>query len=114
VNTPIAFLPKGGSSLKEELNRSSKNDDLSRVGFVKNILESLEEEYSRLRIKGFKPIIEEWRSMSVLPGSKIKVLLQNRTIEGEAHDIDSDGSLMVRLDSGVLEKVSSGDVVMLR
>ena len=52
--------------------------------------------------------------MSALPGSKIKVLLPNRTIEGEAHDIDSDGSLMVRLDSGVLEKVSSGDVVMLR
>lgn len=114
INTPISCLPKGGSSLKEELHRSGKNEDLSRVEFVKKMLESLEEEYSRLRIKGFKPIIDEYRSMSALPGSKIKVLLRNRTIEGEAHDIDSDGSLMVRLDSGVLEKVSSGDVVMLR
>ncbi len=114
INTPIACLPKGGSSLKEELSGYSKKGDLSRVGFVKKILESLEEELSLLRIKGFKPIIEEWRSLSALPGAKIKVLLPDRTIEGEAHDIDSDGSLMVRLDSGVIEKVSSGDVVMLR
>ncbi|MEI6863479.1 MAG: biotin--[acetyl-CoA-carboxylase] ligase [Candidatus Omnitrophota bacterium] len=114
INTPIANLPKGGSSLKEELQRTSKSGDLSRVLFVKKMIESLEEEYSRLRVKGFKPIMEEWRSLSALPGVKIKVILQNRTIEGEAHDIDSDGSLMVRLDSGLLEKISSGDVVMLR
>jgi len=114
INTPIAWLPKGASSLKEELNRPPKNENISRVGLVKKILESLEEEYSRLRTKGFRPIIEDWRGLSALPGLKIKVLLPNRTIEGEAHDIDSDGSLMVRLDSGVIEKVSSGDVVMLR
>jgi len=114
VNTPAASLPKGASSLKEELGRPKKSDGISRVGFVKYMLESIEEEYLRLRTKGFTPIMEDWRSMSLLPGSKIKVLLPNRTIEGEAHDIDSDGSLIVRLDSGVLEKVSSGDVVMLR
>jgi len=114
VNTPGSCLPKGATSLREELDGFSKKDNLSRIGVVKIILESLEEEYSRLRIKGVKPIIEEWRSMSMLPGAKIKVLLSNRTIEGEVHDIDSDGSLMVRLDSGVFEKVSSGDVVMLR
>ena len=114
VNAPIADLPKGASSLKEELRRPSKRDNLSRVELTKKVLESLEEEYFRLRTKGFKPIIEEWRSLSALPGAKIKVLLPGRTIEGEAHDIDSDGSLVLRLDSGVLEKVSSGDVVMLR
>lgn len=114
INTPVEYLPKGASSLKEELSRSSKKENLSRVEFVKKVLESIDEEYSRLRIKGFKPIMEEWRGLSALPGSKIKVVLPNRTIEGEAHDIDSDGSLIVRLDSGVLEKVSSGDVVMLR
>ena len=114
INTPISCLPKGGSSLREELRKPSKDGGLSRVDFVRTLLESLEEEYSRLRIKGFKPIIDQWRSMSALPGAKIKVLLPNRTIEGEAHDIDPDGSLMVRLDSGVLEKISSGDVVMLR
>jgi len=47
-------------------------------------------------------------------GSRIKVVLQNRTFEGQAHTIDPDGSLVVRLDSGVLEKVSSGDIVMVR
>jgi BirA family biotin operon repressor/biotin-[acetyl-CoA-carboxylase] ligase len=114
VNTPASALPKGASSLKEEISRRSKGEGISRVEFMKTVLESLDEEYSRLSARGFKPIIDQWRSMSALPGSKIKVVLPNRTIEGEAHDIDPDGSLVVRLDSGTLEKVSSGDVMMLR
>lgn len=114
VNTPIADLPKGASSLREELGLLAKSQRISRVDFAKSIFESLDEEYLRLRAKGFKPIMEEWRSMSALPGRKIKVLLPQRTVEGEAHDIDPDGSLIVRLDSGILEKVSSGDVIMLR
>ena len=47
-------------------------------------------------------------------GARVKITLPNRTFEGLAHDIDPDGSLIVRLDSGVLEKLPSGDVRMVR
>ncbi|MCM8761533.1 MAG: bifunctional biotin--[acetyl-CoA-carboxylase] synthetase/biotin operon repressor, partial [Candidatus Omnitrophica bacterium] len=63
---------------------------------------------------GFGPIIEEWKTMSAMVGAQIKVVLPNRTFDGLVHDIDSDGSLVIRLNSGMLQKVSSGDVVMVR
>ena len=111
VNARASGLPKGASSLKEELR---SHEAVSRVELVKNILEGLESDYLLLKKEGFKPIVEEWKHLSAMLGSRIKVVLQNSAFEGQAHDIDDDGSLVVRLDSGVLRKVSSGDIVMAR
>jgi BirA family biotin operon repressor/biotin-[acetyl-CoA-carboxylase] ligase len=115
VNTPLKQLPKGGASLKDELHRhGAKGANISRVELTRNVLEKMEEYYSLLQRKGFGPIIEAWKNLSAMLGSRVKVVLPFRTFEGLAHDIDPDGALVVRLDSGVLERVSSGDVVMVR
>ncbi len=114
VTTPAKNLPRGASSLKEELCHAGNAAELSRVDIVRKVLEALEAEYNTLKENGFKPIIEEWKALSAMLGSRIKVIMQNRTFEGRAHNIDPDGALVVRLDSGVLEKVSSGDIVMVR
>jgi BirA family biotin operon repressor/biotin-[acetyl-CoA-carboxylase] ligase len=114
VNTPVRSLPRGASSLREEMRDTNRRTELSRVEISKKILEALEAEYNTLKEKGSGPIMEEWRRLSAMLGSRIRVVLQNRAFEGQAHDIDPDGSLVVRLDSGVMEKVSSGDVEMVR
>lgn len=114
VNTPARSLPKGASSLREELDHMKAEGNLSRIEITKKILEKLEEYYSKLKVEGFKPIMEEWKHLSAMLGSRIKVVLTNRTFEGQAHNLDPDGALVVRLDSGVLQKVSSGDIVMVR
>ena len=114
VNTPQKSLPKGATSLKEELRRAKRDEEISRIELAKKILEMLDEYYIMLKEKGSKPIIEEWKGLSSMLGSRVKAVLPNRTIEGQAHDIDPDGALVLRLDSGVLEKVSSGDIVMVR
>ncbi len=114
VNTPVKQLPRGASSLKEESHRRGGETDILRVELVKKILETLEEYYTLLNKKGFGPIIDAWKGLSAMLGSRIRVILPNRTFEGSAHDINADGALIVRLDSGVLEKISSGDVVMVR
>lgn len=107
VNTKFKYLPKGATSVREEMGAV---DNVSRVELAKKILERLEAEYVLTKDKGFSPVIEEWKSLSAMLGSRIKVSLPSRTCEGIAHDIDPDGALIVRLDSGVLERVSSGDV----
>ena len=114
VNTKSKYLPKGATSIKEELRSSGKEEAVCRIEITKKVLESLEEDYLLLRTKGFKPIIEEWKSLSAMLGSRVKVIMPTRTFEGQARDIDPDGALVVRLDSGLLERVSSGDVVMVR
>lgn len=110
VNTDKKHLPKGSSSIKEELGRGS----ISRVELAKKVLENFEKEYNVLHKEGFKPIIDQWKSLSVMIGSRVKVSLANRSFEGQAYDIDPDGALVVRLESGVMERVSSGDVVLIR
>ena len=114
VNTSMRDLPDTASSIKEELRRMGASNALSRVELVKKILETLEKYYYRMKKEGFRTIMEEWKNLTLMLGSRIKVILQNRTLEGQAHDIDSDGALVVRLDSGMLERVSSGDVVIIK
>lgn len=114
VNTPLKQLPKGSTSLKDELHNNNIKRGISRVELTKQVLERLEEFYSILERNGFEPIIDAWKGLSNMLGSRIKVILPGRTFEGLAHDINPDGALVVRLDSGILEKVSSGDVAMVR
>lgn len=114
VNSPIKQLPKGASSIKEELYRTSAKAALSRVELTKRVLEKLEEYYNILKKEGFEPIINTWKDLSLMIGSRVKVTLHSKTFEGLAHDINPDGALVVRTESGLLEKISSGDVVMVR
>lgn len=114
VNTSARSLPKGATSLKLALKGAGKGEDISRVDLTRHVLEALDEYYIVLQERGFGPIIDEWKEMSSMLGARVKVSLPNRTFEGQAHTIDPDGSLVVRLDSGVLQKISSGDIVMIR
>lgn len=111
VNTPARQLPKGATSLREEMRREH---GVSRVDLVKKILEELETDYFTLKEKGPAPIIDEWKQLSLMIGSRVRIVLPHRTFEGLAHDLDPDGALVVRLESGTLERVASGDVMMLR
>ena len=63
---------------------------------------------------GFKNIIEKWKKFSTTLGHRVKIISNNENIEGEALDIDTDGGLLIRRDSGFVEKVMVGDVVKLR
>ena len=114
VNTNPKDLPKTGTSLKSEMRRFGRTEELSRVMLAQKVLESLEDYYILLKKNGSGPIIEEWKALSAILGSRIKVTLANRSFEAVAHDIDQDGALLVRLESGILQRISSGDVVMAR
>ncbi|MDD5135740.1 MAG: biotin--[acetyl-CoA-carboxylase] ligase [Candidatus Omnitrophica bacterium] len=114
VNTPVKQLPKGASSLREELKNGAREECISRIELARKLIERLEEDYFLLKKDGFKPIMDEWKHMTDMLGSRVKVVLQNRTFEGLAHNIDPDGALVVRRDAGTLEKILSGDIVMVR
>jgi BirA family biotin operon repressor/biotin-[acetyl-CoA-carboxylase] ligase len=109
VNTDLKDLPEGATSLKAESGR-----DISRIQLAKQILRELEAGYITLRDAGFASIREEWKMLTHMLGSRIKVSIPAREFEGQAIDIDKDGSLLVRLDNGFIESVSSGDVLIVR
>ena len=108
VNSSKSFLPKEGTSLKEEI-----GTEVSRIELAREVLRAIENNYFILKDKGFKPILEKWKALSAILGKRIEISSQNRVICGEAQDIDMDGALLVRQDTGFIERVLSGDVIKI-
>jgi len=109
VNTKKSDLPKGASSLLEE-----SEAKIPRIELLKSILESIEVNYKAYKRDGFTNIKREWRDLSATLGKRVRASCMHRTIEGEAVDIDPDGALRIRLDTGFYEKVLAGDILLLR
>jgi BirA family biotin operon repressor/biotin-[acetyl-CoA-carboxylase] ligase len=109
VNNDKKTLPAGATSLKEQ-----KKEHINRVGLLQEILRNIESNYLLFQNKGAHPIIEKWRELSITLGKRVKIYFHKEHIEGEALDIDIDGGLLIRRDSGITDKVMSGDVVHCR
>jgi BirA family transcriptional regulator, biotin operon repressor / biotin---[acetyl-CoA-carboxylase] ligase len=103
----------GGQGGQENL-PSERSEDINRAELLKEILRRIEENYLSLQKKGSAPILEKWRNYNITLGRRVKAVSHKRHIEGEAVDIDTDGGLLLRTDSGIMEKLMAGDVVQVR
>lgn len=109
VNNDKKTLPAGATSLKEQ-----KKEDIERLELLQEILRKIETNYLAFQEKGGLPIIGKWREYSISLGRRVKVIRQKEQVEGQALDIDMDGGLLIRDDTGLTQKVMSGDVVHCR
>jgi len=109
VNNDKKSLIAQSTSLKEQA-----GSQVSRVLLLQELLRRIENNYFLLEDKGARAIIERWRSLSLTLGRHVKVYYQHKHIEGSAVDVDEDGTLLIRKPSGLIQKVSSGDVVHCR
>ncbi|MCX5711626.1 MAG: biotin--[acetyl-CoA-carboxylase] ligase [Candidatus Omnitrophica bacterium] len=109
INNDRKTLFPGSTSLKEQL-----KDEVNRAALLRKILLAIEENYLYLEKHGPTLLLDKWRSANITLGRRVKVHSHHRTLEGEAIDIDSDGALLLRNDSGLVQKVLSGDVVHCR
>lgn len=107
VDMPTNLLPKGATSLAKEA-----DERVSKVALTKKILENLEHYIAIFRKEGFNKIRNEWRNFSTTLGQQVRIHCHNERIEGQALDVDKDGALVVRLDSGLQRRILSGDVVI--
>lgn len=109
VNNDKKNLVASATSLKEQ-----KKESVNRVSLLQEILRRIEINYLLFQNKGSAAIIDEWRQHNITLGKRVKVYCHKEHLEGEASGIDSDGGLLIRKDSGVIEKVMAGDVVHCR
>ena len=86
----------------------------SRIELARQLLRQLDQEYLRFKQKGTKRVITQWKNLSALSGKRVKVFFAHKAIEGLAQDIDEQGALIVRLDSGFKQHVTAGDIVKVR
>lgn len=97
------------TSIREELGKIQ-----SRTFIIAEILKEMEHWYKVLLAEGRKPLFDEWKRLSSTLGRKVKVTLGDNVFTGVAEDIDKGGMLILRLPSGMLKKISSGDLTMMR
>lgn len=109
VNNDRKDLVSGATSLKEQ-----KKEKVGRIELLQEMLRVLEKNYLDFQEKGSTPIIDKWRHFNITLGRRVRVVLHKDCLEGEAQDIDKDGALLLRKDSGIIEKVVAGDIVHCR
>jgi BirA family biotin operon repressor/biotin-[acetyl-CoA-carboxylase] ligase len=109
VNNAADELVQGAISL-----RQAGEKVFNRTELLKEILRKMEKNYLILQKKGSPAVLEKWRLYNITLGRRVKVVCRKEHFEGEALDIDVDGGLLVRQESGLIEKFMAGDVVHLR
>lgn len=90
-----------------------RGEPAPRALFAAACLTALEDWLDRHAERGFGPIREAWRERSDTLGREVAVQVEGREITGTAEDLDETGALLVRGPGG-LERVTSGDVKLLR
>lgn len=87
--------------------------EVSRISVIREVLHQLECYYALLMEKGFAPVIDEMRNLSAVFGKQVVVSSNGKRYAGEAVDLDTDGALLIRLDSGIRVRVVTGSVRIL-
>ncbi|MCX5716366.1 MAG: biotin--[acetyl-CoA-carboxylase] ligase [Candidatus Omnitrophica bacterium] len=108
VNNSPDSLPSTATSLRSEAGK-----DILRVSLARKILELFEPYYLKVD-DGFDDIIRRWRGLADTLGKRVKVHAHNQQLEGQAMDVDENGALLLRLDSGFNKHILSGDVELVR
>jgi BirA family biotin operon repressor/biotin-[acetyl-CoA-carboxylase] ligase len=101
----LAGLPMA-TSLKIE-----RGEGVSRLELARAFLESMDDHYDLLLAKQYGRIIDKWLDVSETIGKRIMAQsLSGEKWEGLATGLDEDGCLLLRLDSGVIKRITGGDV----
>lgn len=93
---------------------TSISDDLghpiNRLELTRALLENLEHYYLEMERRGSDAIVQQWKKNSDMLGRKVTVMQNNKkTVQGIAADVNDDGSLLLRTDSGDIN-IASGDI----
>lgn len=109
VNTPRSALPAAATSLLEET-----GGRVDRLALARRLFLEMDRAYAEFLEGGLAPLLEAWRQFAGFLGKRIRVAAQGRTLDGQAVDLDENGALLVRTDSGIIEPVSAGEVLVVR
>jgi BirA family transcriptional regulator, biotin operon repressor / biotin---[acetyl-CoA-carboxylase] ligase len=81
-----------------------------RVQILKAWLEEFEALYDQFLNQGFPQILDEWKALTVTLGTAVTVRQGPRELSGQALDVAPDGALLLRLASGEIMRVTSGEI----
>lgn len=109
VNLEHNDFPPELHSIATSLRLESGNP-VMRSTLAVRLLEALDQDYKRILNHEFQTVSEEWESQCITLGKRVRIHQMDRTFEGFAESLDSEGALMIRNPAGHLERITGGDV----
>jgi len=109
IDTYPADVQEVATSVKNETGMS-----YSREVVISKILNEIDYWYKILNGMGKGMLLLEWQKLTSTLGREVKVTVGKETFTGLAESIDSEGMLILRLPSGMLKKINSGDLTILK
>lgn len=87
--------------------------EVSRISLIREALHQLEYYYILLKEEGFAPVKKKMRNISAVLDRQVVASFNGKKVVGQAVDVDMDGALLIRLDSGFQVRVVTGDVSII-
>ncbi|UCD35506.1 MAG: biotin--[acetyl-CoA-carboxylase] ligase [Nitrospiraceae bacterium] len=113
VNMRPGELPPEIAGLATSL-MAEKGAALDRRGLLGALLASMEKTYKFLLQGNKRGLITEWIRLNSTLGRRVIVRDGKRTISGTAEGITGQGELSLRISSGEIETIRTGDVTILK
>lgn len=112
VNSPAERFPRNSrNKITSVLMETGK--PFSRVHLLTRFLELFEERYIALATAGFEPVITRWKTLTDIMGKEATVRTLSGSYTGVITDMDQDGFLIIRDDSGAATRLFSGDITII-
>jgi BirA family biotin operon repressor/biotin-[acetyl-CoA-carboxylase] ligase len=91
-----------------------KKEIINRLELMRSLLIKLEEYYLLFKQKGASFILDRWRMYSGTLGRMVRVIQDKKVLVGLAQDVDEEGNLLLRKDTGLIERINAGDLFYCR
>jgi BirA family biotin operon repressor/biotin-[acetyl-CoA-carboxylase] ligase len=109
LNVDQKMFPKEIRSIATSMKQET-GQVISRKDFLSSLLKRLEEWYAIYLKESGDVLLNAWRDRAQIKGKSVKVTSFGETLSGIAVDVDSDGALLLRMESGKRRRVVAGDV----
>uniref|UniRef100_A0A7C4TGI1 biotin--[biotin carboxyl-carrier protein] ligase n=1 Tax=candidate division WOR-3 bacterium TaxID=2052148 RepID=A0A7C4TGI1_UNCW3 len=87
---------------------------IDKMSIYRTLCLELDRYYSFLKANNTTEILQKWRDYTIMFSRNVRVELPDRVVLGRAIDIGGDGSLVLMLPDGKIERILAGDIQIVR
>ena len=113
VNIELEDLPEEMREVATSVVHETKREH-PRTILLASILKEIDSWYAIFLKGGKGPLLSEWRRLSSTLGKTVRVESGKEMLFGLAEDIDGSGRLLLKLPSGQVKRICSGDIKTVR
>lgn len=113
VNSDTDTFPGEVNKIATSMKKETGNL-YAREAIAVAVLNEIDRWYTILQGVDNNMLLSEWKRLTSTLGKKVAVTIGEETLNGVAEDIDDEGRLLLKLPSGEIKRISSGDLTVLR